>query len=200
MPKKNELILFTKYPIPGKAKTRLIPALGCEMAADLHRQMTEKTVATARKLAQEEGVYIRVFYEGGSLDVMREWLGEMDFERQKNGDLGEKMHDAFVKGFSCRAQKIVIIGTDCPTLTVDILKEAFLKLKEYDLVIGPASDGGYYLIGLKKRNKYLFKGISWGSGRVLHQTKKKADEYGLNVATLETLCDIDRPNDLLTLA
>ncbi len=161
----------------------------------MHRQMTERTVSTATIVAGQE-VSLKIFFEGGDVNVMRDWLGGMDFERQIKGDLGEKMLDAFEKSFAAKARNIVMIGTDCPAITSDLLEEAFFKLKRHDLVIGPAEDGGYYLIGLSKRASFLFKDISWGSGKVFKQTKTKAVEYGLSMAILETLSDIDRPADL----
>jgi rSAM/selenodomain-associated transferase 1 len=197
MSHKNLLIVFTKYPIPGKAKTRLIPAIGREKAAELHRLMTERTICTAGLLAAREAVSLKIFFEGGNLEAMRAWLGKRDFKRQVSGDLGKKMLAAFEQGFSGKAQKIVIIGTDCPALTPALLRAAFLNLKTNDLVLGPAEDGGYYLIGLRKRAAFLFQDISWGSKEVFSQTQTKAAEYDLSLATLETLRDIDRPVDLL---
>lgn len=190
---KNRLIIFTKYPTPGRAKTRLIPALGEKKAAELHRSMAEKTVTRAKKI---KNMSLQIFFEGADLRAMRDWLGEMAFEKQIQGDLGEKMLDAFDKGFSSKAEKIVLIGTDCPDLKIDIVMQAFLELENKDLVVGPASDGGYYLIGLSKRAPFLFKGISWGSDKVLKQTHEKAFECGVKTAILDTLSDVDRPEDL----
>ena len=200
MPQKNRLIIFTKYPTPGRAKTRLIPALGREKAAAVHRQMTEHTLSIANLLAFEGKVSLEIFYEGGDLAAMQDWLGAIDFSRQTQGDLGEKMLAAFEQGFSDSAHKVVIIGTDCPNLTSDLLEEAFVRLNKHELVIGPASDGGYYLIGLRKRAGFLFRGISWGSEKVFGQTQEKAREQGLDMAVLKTLSDVDRPEDLQRLA
>jgi hypothetical protein len=196
MSHKKTLIIFTKYPEPGKTKTRLIPAVGSKGAAELHRRMAENTVSKALSIQDTEDILIKIFFEGGNIQSMRDWLGKMDFERQKDGDLGEKMSDAFEKGFSGKAPKVVIIGTDCPNLTASLLLKAFAILDKHDLVVGPAVDGGYYLIGLKKRAGFLFQGISWGSENVFRQTSRKAEEYGLKKAVLETLGDVDRPGDL----
>lgn len=193
----NILIIFTKYPFPGQVKTRLISSIGAEKAADLHRQMTEKTVLMSKNFAEKEKKLFKIFYKGSDLEAMKNWLGDMSFERQKEGDLGEKMSKAFKNCFEGNAQKVVIIGTDCPALTSDILHDAFKALDRKEIVLGPAEDGGYYLVGLKRRADFLFKNISWGTNMVFSQTREKALQKGLHIATLKHLADVDRPDDLI---
>lgn len=191
------LILFTRYPEPGKAKTRLIPALGLEGAARLQRQMTERTLTISRHLEQSRDVSIEVRYEGGNRDQMRQWLGVgLSFQHQGDGDLGVRMARAFRKAFQAGMRRVMIIGTDCPGLTAELLQQAFDALEKTDLVLGPATDGGYYLVGLRRELPELFEEIPWGTDEVLELTMRKASQIGLRPAFLESLDDIDRPEDL----
>ncbi|MBW4542767.1 MAG: TIGR04282 family arsenosugar biosynthesis glycosyltransferase [Myxacorys chilensis ATA2-1-KO14] len=193
----NHLIIFTRYPEPGKAKTRLIPALGDAGAADLHRQMAEHTVTQARKLQKKQAVLVKVQFTGGDLAQMQTWLGEdMQYQSQSAGDLGERLIQAFQAAFGQNATAVVVIGTDCPSLGEDILSAAFELLTTTDLVLGEATDGGYYLVGLQKLIPELFKNISWSTDIVFQQTLAIASQLKLTMALLPVLDDIDRPEDL----
>ncbi len=195
------LIIFTRYPQAGKTKTRLIPALGEEAAADLQRQMTEETVQKARQLTHILPLKIEIHFAGGSLQLMKKWLGEdLIFREQVEGDLGVKMQAAFTENFQAKNKNVVIIGIDCPHLDKLILQEAFSACKNHDLVIGPATDGGYYLIGLNHLISELFIDINWGTSEVLFATKNIAQKLGLKVYYLPLLQDIDRPEDLKLLS
>lgn len=190
---KATLIIFTRYPEPGKTKTRLISALGEEGAAKLQKQLTEFTVTEARKLA----VNLRVYFSGGSEGLMKTWLGENDqYYPQSNGDLGTRLITALQETFTEDVEKVVIIGIDCPELNADLISVAFEKLSETDLVLGKAADGGYYLIGLSRCLPELFQGINWGTDVVLQQTVKIAERMGLTISYLPVLNDIDTPEDL----
>lgn len=187
------LIIFTRYPEAGKVKTRLTPALGKAGAAALHGEMVEQTIGQARFFEGE----IEVRFTGGSYQLMNKWLGKgLLFREQQGASLGERLSNALVEAFAEGKKKVVIIGTDCPGLTVDHINTAFRKLDRSDLVIGPAMDGGYYLIGLVKHYKELFREISWGSDHVYRQTMDAAAELGLRTARLEYLADVDQPEDL----
>lgn len=194
----QSLIIFTRYPEIGKAKTRLIPAIGAEKAANLQKQMTELTVKKALELSQKLAVNIHIYFVGGSLDLMRLWLGNnLNFYPQTLGDLGEKMSSAFEDRFQANETEIIIIGTDCPSLNVEILLMAFAQLKNHDLVIGKAEDGGYYLIGLKSLEKNLFTNINWSTAQVFQQTILIAQKLNLTIYdNLPILRDIDHPEDL----
>lgn len=193
----NHLIVFTRYPEPGKAKTRLIPALGDAGAANLHRQMAEHTLAQARSLQKEQSVSIEVQFTGGDLAQMQAWLGEdVKYRSQSAGELGERLIQAFEVAFGQNATAVVAIGTDCPSLREDILSAAFERLTTTDLVLGEATDGGYYLIGLRKLIPELFKNISWSTDLVFQQTLAIAHQLKLTTALLPVLDDIDRPEDL----
>ncbi len=193
----ERLIIFTRYPEPGKTKTRLIPMLGAEGAAELQQSMTEHTLRNAMRVKTRRSVSLEVRYEGGSKMLMREWLGEhLTFRSQGDGDLGAKMARAFRDAFRAGAQRVVIIGTDCPSLNSELLEMAFDALLRSEIVIGPANDGGYYLIGLRRYVPQLFKRIQWGSEKVLEQTLRRAREVEIHTELLAPLSDIDRPEDL----
>jgi hypothetical protein len=193
----ERLIVFTRYPEAGTTKTRLIPALGAQGAADLQRDMTERTVAEARRLAESRRVALEVRFEGGSAGQMAAWLGDdLRCLPQGTGDLGDRMERAVRQTLDRGARRAVIVGTDCPDLTADTLADAFDALADHDLVLGPAADGGYYLIGLRQDAPALFEDIPWGTSEVLRRTLSQADELGLRVQLLDELADVDRPDDL----
>lgn len=188
------LIIFTRYPEPGKTKTRLIPALGAEGAAALHRQMAEQTVQQVRFLQQTA---IEVWYVGGSQKLMQNWLGaDLTYTEQPAGDLGDRMCAAFRSSFARGYDAVMIVGTDCPDLTTAVLAEGFVGLQNQVLTIGPAIDGGYYLIGLQRLVPELFEGIAWSTPTVLSETLKIIDRLQLKVLLLPCLRDIDVPQDL----
>jgi len=193
----SRLIIFTRHPEPGKTKTRLIPVLGPEGAMDLHRQMIDHTLTWARQLKNSSGVSLEVRYEGGNESRVRQWLGwDIPCCPQGNGDLGARMAQAFNEAFSAGMGRVVIVGTDIPGLTGGLAKTAFEALMENDVVLGPAKDGGYYLIGLRRTIPHLFQGIPWGTGEVMAMTLGIAGGLKLRTFLLETLDDVDRPEDL----
>ncbi|MDQ2096140.1 MAG: TIGR04282 family arsenosugar biosynthesis glycosyltransferase [Tychonema bourrellyi B0820] len=196
----EQLIIFTRYPVPGKAKTRLIPVLGKEGAANLHRLMTQRTIATSHVLQKSRQLSVAIHYTDSSQQLMEDWLGtDIIYHQQSEGDLGARMSAALQKSWDLGIDKVVIIGTDCPKLKTEIIAKAFDELSEQDLVLGPAQDGGYYLIGLRRRIPELFDGMKWGTDEVFADTLAIAQNLGLNIAVLPILADIDRPEDLLGL-
>lgn len=197
----NHLMIFTRYPEPGKTKTRLIPALGAEGAANLQRKLTEETVAKARELSSVFPVSLEVRFAGGNFSLMESWLGsDLNYQEQDSGDLGDRMTGAFKTAFNSGIQRVVIIGIDCPGLNQEILQQAFEKLEQNDLVLGPAEDGGYYLIGLRRLIPELFRGINWGTAEVREKTVAIAQNLHLAIDYLPKLPDIDRPEDLWILS
>ena len=191
------LIVFTRWPEPGRSKTRLIPVLGADGAADLQRQMALHTISHAREVARREHVDVQVRFAGGTADRMRDWLGSgMDYHPQGEGDLGMRMEDAFRDAFSRGAGRVVLVGTDCPGLDAPVMRAAFAALRRKDLVLGPATDGGYWLIGLRRPVPALFAEMPWSTDSVLERTRERARSLGLSVHTLEPLPDVDRPEDL----
>ncbi len=187
------LIIFTRYPEAGLVKTRLIPALGEKGAELLHRDMAEHTIAQARHFRGE----VEICFTGGTRRLMKQWLGkDLLYREQKGSSLGERLSTAITKAFSGDNKKVAVIGTDCPALTTAHINRAFQLLDSSDLVLGPAYDGGYYLIGLRNANQKLFRGISWGSENVYLQTTEAADRLDLKTSHLEKLADVDCPADL----
>jgi len=193
----DRLILFTRYPQPGKAKTRLIDALGESGAATLSQQMTEHTLAQVNQLQARHSVSVEIRFADGSVSLMQQWLGETwVYIPQGEGDLGDRLIRALESAFQSGSERIVIIGSDCPELDASLLQQAFTHLRQHDLVIGPAIDGGYYLIGLRRFVPELLTGITWSTSQVFAQTLKIAVELNLSIAQLPTLSDVDYPQDL----
>jgi uncharacterized protein len=191
------LIIFTRYPEPGKVKTRLIPALGAAGAALLHQQMARHTIKQARALQQIIAVTIEVWFTGGNQVLMQNWLGkDLTFQEQPPGDLGDRMSFAVQNACDRGYTAVVIIGTDCPDLSATLLEQSFQMLKTNVLTIGPATDGGYYLIGLQRSVPELFTGITWSTPTVLQETLKIAEDLQLMPTLLPCLQDIDVPQDL----
>jgi rSAM/selenodomain-associated transferase 2/rSAM/selenodomain-associated transferase 1 len=201
--KRNErLIIFTRYPEPGKTKTRMIPMLGEQGAADLQRRMTEHLISKTRKLSSSHPASIEIRYEGGNQNLIQNWLGgQFIYNQQHEGDIGRRMRLAFEEAFQSGVDTAVIIGTDIPGISVEIIKSAFEYLNDHDLVFGPARDGGYYLLGINriswlKANPLLFEGIPWGSAEVLSQSLDAAQQLNLSHILLQQLDDVDRAEDL----
>jgi len=201
-PSHRQLLVFTRYPEPGFAKTRLISALGEEGAADLHRQMTEHLLEEARKLPAIHPVSIRICFDGGDPERIQTWLGsEWGYAPQEGGDLGRRMVHALEEAFREGSDLAVLVGTDVPDLTAPILLQAFEKLENADLVLGPAEDGGYYLIGTRRSvferaGPQLFSGIAWGTDAVLDQTLAAAEQLDVSWSLTDRLADVDRPEDV----
>jgi uncharacterized protein len=185
------VIVFQKFPEPGKVKTRLAKSIGNEKAANLYRFLIDHTHRQLPPL----NAAVFVFYKG---PVQKSDYPAIhySFHPQEGEDLGAKMAHAFKTVFQKGYKKALIIGTDCYELKTQHLEEAFFELDHQDLVLGPARDGGYYLMGLKTHIPQLFQGIAWSTDTVLAATQKKAAEAGLKSALLETLSDVDRYEDL----
>lgn len=195
----EHLLILTRYPEIGQVKTRLIPALGAEGATALHQQMVEHTFNQARSLClQRLQMQVTVLYAGEVEPVMvAEWLGaEFLAHPQALGDLGDRLVQGFDRAFTAGAQKVLAIGTDCPGLNASLLEQALVALDHQDVVLGPALDGGYYLIGLRSQQPQLFQGITWGTGSVLEETLAAIQVQHLNYSCLTPLADVDRPEDL----
>jgi len=190
---KKVLIVFTRYPVAGRTKTRLVPALGEKGAAALQRQMTEYTLCQARMT----GVPVEVWYTGGTGAQMCEWLGDdLRYVDQGAGGSGERIERAFQSAFAEGARHVVLTGTDCPSNRAENMKAAFEALEKSDVVLGPSVDGGYYLLGLRSYvlQLIMFEDIDWGSAGVLNHTLSSA--AGVRSNRLPCLCNIDVPEDI----
>ena len=198
----SRLLLFTRYPEAGKTKTRLIPQLGADGAALLQKRLTERVIVQAQLLAERCGTETIVHYSGGNSEKMTSWLGPMNYVTQTTGDLGERMRVAFAHSFSEGAERAVLIGSDIPDISADLLHQAFCCLQgAKEVVIGPSADGGYYLIGLVARQAaqllpVLFDKMPWSSGDLFGATMNRLLQAGYDIATLPVLRDIDLPADL----
>lgn len=193
----KRLIVFARSPEPGKTKTRLIPALGPEGAARLHEEMIRTTLGECRAACKAMAAQLEVRTTGCEPSAFAvRFGGELHCTDQGGGDLGERLHRAITAAAEQGATRIVVIGTDCPTLTSDLIESAFSGLIDSDVVLGPALDGGYYLIGLKAPCQSLFTDIAWSTAEVFEATKCAASAAGFTVKVLVTLRDVDTPADL----
>jgi len=195
-PKLNHtLLIFVKYPEPGGVKTRLAEDLGYEKAAEIYASMAESVI---HNLSRSEEYKTVIFFDPPYRKrEMENWLGKRyQLLAQEGNSLGERMANAFDKTFSLGAEKAVIIGTDCLEITEEIISRAFQSLDEMDVVLGPAEDGGYYLLGMKESTSEIFDDITWSSSQVLGQTINKIKTMGLKFSLLKTLRDIDTISDL----
>ena len=177
--------LFAKFPHPGKAKTRLAPAIGHEAAAQVHRRLVERTLATVRA----SGLPFTAWTTGAEHADFAEWLGaDVPLAEQGEGDLGARLARV--------SAPAILLGADVPDLSADHLREAAAALQNHDTVIGPASDGGYYLLGFRRPLPFLWTEMPWGTDAVLRETERRLAENGASYDRLETLHDCDRPADL----
>ena len=195
-PPGDVLAVYVKSPDPGRVKTRLAKAMGPEAAAELYRRLGRGVVADTISTSSHRTV---VWYdppEGGP--AVRAWLDGLAvdaFIAQRSGGLGQRMMGTFARHFRQGASRVVLIGSDCPTLDRATLRRAFDALSQNDLVLGPSQDGGYYLIGLSAPAPGLFRRVAWSTPEVLAQTIGNAVRLGLRVAALQTLRDIDTVDD-----
>ena len=195
------LVIFAKAPIPGEVKTRLCPPLTPDEAATLHGSfvldMLERSKTAVVKLKLPFDRYLAcapsstlVFFK-----IMEERQGEKLID-QTGDDLGARLSQTFETMFARGYTRVLIVGTDVPSLPLDHYQQALALLESHDLVLGPALDGGYYLIGLKRTAHDLFVGIPWSTERVLGMTQDKATTLGLKTASIPPWRDVDTIDDL----
>lgn len=188
---KDRIIVFVKNAVLGKAKTRLAKTIGDEEALKVYLKLLQITKREVSKLDIEKEVWYA--WNIGKNDI---WDEEYFTKKvQIEGDLGSKMKDAFKNSFNEKCNKVILIGSDCPTLSSSILQKAFAELDTHDVVLGPSKDGGYYLIGMSSFVPEILENISWSTELVMSQTEKRANEHNINLAKLEYLNDIDNEQD-----
>ncbi len=191
------LIVMTRLPRVGRNKTRLIPALGPAGATAMHDRLARHTVGRVSAFVlMHPASALRICLDGGCPSDGRAWLGDCDCRIQVDGDLGQRLAAAVEDAFDAGARRVVVIGTDCPSLDEPLLADAFAALVSSDLVFGPAADGGYYLIGLARSCPPVFRGMDWGGPEVLHQSLEAARTAGHQAALLDVRPDVDTPEDL----
>jgi hypothetical protein len=189
-PDAPRIAVFAKAPVAGAVKTRLVPVLGAEGAARFHASLVRHALCVARE-AQPASLQMWC-----APDVAHPFFGECGFRyrcqllSQRGADLGERMANAFAA-----ATPLVLIGSDCPALRASHLVAAWDALRSNDAVIAPAEDGGYVLIGLARPEPSLFTAMPWSDASVMARTRKRIAKAGLSCVELETLWDVDRPDD-----
>lgn len=191
------IILFVKYPEKGKVKTRLSARLGDETTRNLYKCFVSDLIGTLEK---KRYTFKIAFYPPGSDEKIISWLGpEHSYITQVGRDLGERMENAFKETFLEGFNEVLVIGTDIPDLTPSLIDKALKALKSSDAVIGPCYDGGYYLIGFRKKTflSDTFKGIQWGTEGVFKDTMGVFMKKGYKVHVLPKLRDVDRIEDLI---
>ena len=180
-----KVALFARYPVPGQAKTRLIPALGAEGAARLHRLLVERTLATIRA----SGLSFAVHCTGAPLADFAQWLGaDVQLVDQGEGDLGARLARV--------AAPAILLGADVPDLHASHLSAAAAAMAAGETVIGPAEDGGYYLLGFSQPVPFLFSAMPWGTAGVLDETLARLRQRHIAPRLLDMLADCDLPEDL----
>jgi len=189
------LVVFVKHPTPGAVKTRLVPVLGAETAARLYRALVEH-VLEATSPARGEYERLVFFDPQQAIAAMRRWLVGAQLRHQAGEDLGARLADAFARAFARGATRVAVIGSDTPSLTRADVVRAFAALDAADVVLGPAEDGGYYLVALRAPQPSLFEAIAWSTQRVLAQTLERAQSARLRVARLGARRDVDTVEDL----
>ena len=197
MKPEDALIVFAKMPLPGAVKTRLGKTLGMEKAATLYKEFADHAFELARACA-EDGIGVYVFYAPGTdAAEMARWvaLSSCMYAEQEGESLGERMQSAFQYTFHRGARRTVIIGTDVPELEMPVLRNALGLLVDHQVVIGPSTDGGYYLLGMQTPLKELFEGIVWSSNDVLQGTVERLKSLRLHYTLLSELADIDTESD-----
>lgn len=193
------LLVFAREPVLGRVKTRLAAGIGAEAALAIYRELLALTAAAVAAAQVPATVWLAeapAAFEPGQ--ARPEWPGLPWRVQPAAGSLGERMAQAFGEAFAAGAGRVVIIGTDCPGLSAELLRQAFDQLLSHDLVVGPADDGGYYLIGMTELHPALFANKAWSTATVLPDTLADAARLGLRVAQLPTLHDVDSAQDLAT--
>ncbi|RMF88603.1 MAG: glycosyltransferase [Nitrospinota bacterium] len=196
-PQFDALSVFCKYPEPGKVKTRLGKEIGFDRAAALYGWLLQQNLS--RLLHPPPPFSLFLFYDPVvPLVAYRRWLGAYSFVPQEGRDLGERMYQAFDYLFARGFGHVLLVGSDIPRLDQSLIRQAFALLRHHDVVLGPAEDGGYYLIGLRPPPlPSLFHEIPWSTSTVLEQTLERVRQACLSCRLVEKRRDIDTVDDLL---
>jgi rSAM/selenodomain-associated transferase 1 len=189
--KEEALIIFVRKPELGKVKTRLAAVIGAGAALEIYQKLLEHTHAITSPLTCDKFVFYAEAVENNDI-----WQTDYRKQVQATTDLGGRMAAAFNDLFGKGYKRVCIIGSDCFDLTTDILQQAFFRLTNHDIVIGPASDGGYYLLGMSERPRAVFDNVEWSTKRVMAQTKMNMAKHGYSFSFLPELTDVDTVDDL----
>jgi uncharacterized protein len=188
---KDILLIFARNPTLGKVKTRLAATIGNVQALLVYKKLVAYTASVTENVDATKTVYYSEFIGSGD-----GWDDTYLKAVQQGRDLGDRMSNAFIDALGRSHPKAIVIGTDCYGLTTEIISDAFRQLDNYDVVIGPARDGGYYLLGIRKHDQHLFDDIAWSTNTVLKETLSRCLDLELTHYLLPTLADIDDEKDL----
>lgn len=192
----DHLILFAKYPEAGCVKTRLAKTVGNHKAAKFYRGILEQLIQNIG--VSDMGFKRTLYFDPPSRETeFRQWFPQLSLKPQSGTSLGQRLTHASRETFSEGAYRVIIIGSDCPEIYIEDIREAFTRLNHFDLIIGPATDGGYYLIGMNHFYPELFQDISWSSPAVCKQTLSQAQKLKLKTFLLPIRSDIDTYQDYL---
>ncbi len=193
---KHALIVFVKPPELGKVKSRLAATIGEQAALSVYQKLLLHTQQVIQLFQDTSTADCFVFY-AGRVPEADSWSAlAKEQNEQKGSDLGERMYRAFAHCFAQGYSRVCIIGSDCPELTTSVIVSAFNALQDYPATIGPATDGGYYLLGLRKNHPSLFEKMTWSTDTVFTETMKRLKNLHWEVTTLPALTDIDTEADL----
>jgi rSAM/selenodomain-associated transferase 1 len=188
----DRLIILVRAPVPGQVKSRLASGLGPTAACEAYRTMVETLLSNLAGLSSVE----LCFTPAHARPLISGWLQKhWTASPQCEGDLGTRMMDAFNRAFDSGARRAVLIGSDTPEANADDVRAAWAALDCSDVVLGPALDGGYWLIALRQLVPSLFTAVRWGGDSVLAETTRRAQLAGLRLSLLRTLADVDQPED-----
>lgn len=199
-PPAEAVLVFVREPVAGRVKTRLAAEIGAQPALRVYARLAEHAVAEARRLRPRAEVRVH-FTPADAGAAVRRWLGHGPvYLPQPEGDLGERMEQAFRAAFDDGFERVVIVGSDLPGMSAALLRQAFDLLRRSPVVLGPALDGGYYLLGLRGASSALltalFEGVPWSTAAVLEYTLQRLRDAGIAPVLLEPLRDVDRAADL----
>ncbi len=188
-------MIFVKQPEPGRVKTRLGRSIGLEKSALLYSRLAQRVWHQIRRYEMCE--HWVLFEPSSAVKMIRTWLPDADrYVAQADGDLGQRLAEAFAEAQDGGRRGVIAIGSDVPDLGAADLREAFELLRDHDAVIGPADDGGYWLIGLSRLFPEVFRGISWSTSGVASETIRVLENHKKSYARLRSLKDIDEVDDL----
>ncbi len=185
----NLIIIFVKNNQPGQVKTRLAEIIGDHKASEVYALLVDKTLNCIQTVEAEKHIYFSSYLENDTFSDYGHFI-------QKGNDLGARMQNAFETSFNTGYQNVILIGSDLPDISAKIINQAYQQLKVNDIVLGPAEDGGYYLIGLSHMLLSVFKNKPWSQPNLLDVTLNELSQNNFKVALLETLNDIDTFEDL----
>ena len=189
---KEVLSIFVKNLIPGTVKTRLAKDLGIDVAIEIYKELVRITAEATNNLKIDKCVYYSEYIESN------DQFDDAKYQKhiQEGKDLGQRMQNCFYDAFELNFDKIILIGSDTPDITDQIISQGFAELDKHDIIIGPAHDGGFYLIGMKEPHENLLNKRTYGHEQVLNELLNEIENRNLSVFKLPTLIDIDVKDDL----